>query len=164
LAAEKNLGLAITAFQAIRNQCTTARFVLVGDGPLRKRLKIRHPELVLAGVRRDEELAAHYASADIFLFPSLTETFGNVILEAMASGLAIVAFDYAAARQFITHERSGLRVPYQDSAAFVTALQNLIHKPWRIRELGNCAREVAQRCDWNQVYQQLEVIFLRLAA
>jgi glycosyltransferase involved in cell wall biosynthesis len=164
LAAEKNLELAVTAFQAIRDQCTQARFVLVGDGPLRKRLKVWHPELVLAGVRRDEELAAYYASADIFLFSSLTETFGNVILEAMASGLAIVAFDYAAARQLITHGRSGLLIPYQDSAAFVRALQDLIHKPWHIRELGNCAREAAQRCDWNRVYQQLEAIFSGLAA
>ena len=87
LAAEKNVGLAIDAYGAMRRVSPRLRFVLVGDGPLGAALRRDHPDLVFAGFRTGDDLAAHYASADVFLFPSETETFGNVTLEAMASGL-----------------------------------------------------------------------------
>ncbi|MGB5064300.1 MAG: glycosyltransferase family 1 protein, partial [Candidatus Competibacter sp.] len=105
LAAEKNLQLVLAAYRALRAIQPTTRLVLVGDGPLAVRLQARHPEIVFPGMRIGADLAAHYASADLFLFPSLTETFGNVTLEAMASGLAVVAFDYAAARRHIVHDQ-----------------------------------------------------------
>lgn len=164
LAAEKNLELAIQAFQATRRCRPSARFVLVGHGPLAPALRYRHPEFVFCGLRRGEELAAHYASADIFVFPSLTETFGNVVLEAMASGLAVVAFDYAAARKHLEHGRNGLSVPYRDSDAFVTAVQNLSGNPRQIRELGKHASQAAQRFDWVHIHQRLEDIFLTMVA
>jgi len=74
-------------------RCSDAvKFVIVGDGPLRATLQTQHPDLIFCGVHRGEQLARHYASADVFLFPSETETFGNVTLEAMASGLVGVAY------------------------------------------------------------------------
>jgi glycosyltransferase involved in cell wall biosynthesis len=85
------------------------RLVLVGDGPMAGELTRSGLGVVVAGRLVHGELSAHYASADIFLFPSTTETFGNVTMEAMASGLAVIAYDYAAARQHIVHGRSGLR-------------------------------------------------------
>ena len=78
---------------------------------------------------RGEQLAAHYASADIFLFPSHTETFGNVTLEAMASGLAVVAYDYAAAKMHITHNKTGVLVPYGDAQAFIQAAATIARAP-----------------------------------
>jgi glycosyltransferase involved in cell wall biosynthesis len=81
LAAEKNLNLVVDAFLAMRAVKPRARLVLVGDGPLAATLRSRLPEAVFCGMRTGVDLAAHYASADIFLFPSLTETFGNVTLE-----------------------------------------------------------------------------------
>ena len=113
LAPEKNLNLAIQAYRAMQqsNTTTTLKFILVGDGPLSTRLQKDHPDLVSCGVQTGEQLAAYYASADIFLFPSHTETFGNVTLEAMASGLAVVAYDYAAAKMHITHNKTGVLVP-----------------------------------------------------
>ena len=98
-----------------------ARLVIVGDGPLRAALQRAHPDLLFCGVHTGEPLATHYASADVFLFPSETETFGNVTLEAMASGLAVVAYDYAAARMHIAHGETGVLVPLGDARAFVTA-------------------------------------------
>ncbi len=103
LAPEKNLPALLAAFDAIRRRVPAARLVVVGDGPAAKSLRAQCPDVHFAGIRTGEELAAHYASADVFLFPSLTETFGNVTLEAMASGLAVVAYDYAAAAQHIRH-------------------------------------------------------------
>ena len=97
----------VAAMNTIVNPRT--RLVLVGDGPLAAALRSRLPEAVFCGMRTSVDLAAHYASADIFLFPSLTETFGNVTLEAMASGLAVVAFDYAAAHCVIGQQPAGCR-------------------------------------------------------
>ncbi len=111
LAAEKNLQLAVRAFHALRDVQPGARFVLVGDGPLAARLHAEHPDFIFCGMRTGTELAAHYASGDLFLFPSLTETFGNVLLEALASGLAVVAYDHAAASQHIRAHENGLIAP-----------------------------------------------------
>lgn len=86
LAPEKNPGVVMQAFDRIRNIHPRARLLLVGDGPSRAELQARHPEAMFAGFRAGEDLAAHYASSDMFLFPSLTETYGNVTPEAM--GLA----------------------------------------------------------------------------
>src|SRR5262245_52180320 len=97
LAAEKNLSTVVAAYE----KAAGTKLVLVGDGPERRDLQARLPNAVFAGIRTGVDLAAHYASGDLFLFPSLTETYGNVTLEAMASGLAVVAFDYAAAGELI---------------------------------------------------------------
>ncbi|MDP1109302.1 glycosyltransferase, partial [Klebsiella pneumoniae] len=75
--------------------------VFVGDGPMRAELAARAPDAVFAGQRSGDDLAAHYAGLDLFLFASLTETFGNVTTEAMASGCAVVAFESAAAGELI---------------------------------------------------------------
>ena len=92
LAAEKNLGAVLAAHDALRGSMGDAvKLVFVGDGPMRAELAARCPQAVFAGQRGGEDLAAHFASADLFLFPSLTETFGNVTIEAMASGLPVVA-------------------------------------------------------------------------
>ena len=106
LAPEKNLGAVLTATEAMHEalpapagRAPRRRLVLVGDGPERTRLQQRSPETIFAGQRHGEDLAAHCASADVFLFASTTETFGNVVPEAMASGLAVVAYDHAAAGQ-----------------------------------------------------------------
>ena len=125
VAPEKNIELAITAFRAMQRRNAATKLVIVGDGPLRTRLQQKYPDLNFAGLRRDEQLAACYASADVFLFPSETETFGNVVLEAMASGLAVVAYDYAAARMHVTSGETGMRVPYADAGAFVAAAVRL---------------------------------------
>jgi len=80
-----------------------------------------HPECIFTGFIPRDDLARHYASADVYVHASLTETFGNVLLEAMASGLAVVSFDYAAARQFVRHGANGLAVPCDQPGAFVAA-------------------------------------------
>lgn len=121
LAPEKNLKLAFQAFAAIRAGRPNARMVCVGDGPAAATLARRHPEVLFAGMRTGEELAAHYASADLFLFPSLTETFGNVVSEALASGLPVVAFDHAAASELIHDGQNGWRVPPGDETGFIAA-------------------------------------------
>lgn len=125
IAAEKNLALLARAFHAIRTVRPEARCIIVGDGPSLPAVRARHPEFSCVGMRRGEDLAAHFASGDLFLFPSLTETFGNVTLEAMASGVAMVAFDYGAAREHLRHGQSGAAVAFANEDAFVHAAVEL---------------------------------------
>eukprot|EP01036_Dinobryon_divergens_P041294 gene41294-54723_t len=103
LAAEKNVGLALRCFESLRSRCPGARMVVVGDGPMRRKLEAAHPQVHFAGMLRGDALAQAYASADLFVFPSLSETFGNVTLEALASGLPVVAFRAAAAAEHVLH-------------------------------------------------------------
>ena len=102
-------------------------------------------------MRTGEDLAAHYASGDLFLFPSTTETFGNVTLEAMASGLAVAAFDYAAAREHIVHGESGLLASFGDAHAYARVAVELIADPSRSAMLRINARLAAERIDWASV-------------
>jgi glycosyltransferase involved in cell wall biosynthesis len=164
LAPEKNIPLLARAFQAMQASRPDARLVLVGDGPGRAALMHQFPEAVFAGVRRGEDLAAHYASGDVFLFPSLTETFGNVTLEAMASGLALLAYDYAAAAEHVRHGKNGFLAPYNDEAAFVRVAGEIAANPAAWREAGAAARSSALNLDWERVVRLLESLFLSVAA
>jgi glycosyltransferase involved in cell wall biosynthesis len=125
IAPEKNLRLGVRAFREIQKIHRDARYVWIGDGPARATLAVENPDFIFAGIRREADLARHFASADLFLFPSLTETFGNVTLEALASGLPTVAFDYGAAREHLNAE-CGRRVAFGDEDAFVRATLDLI--------------------------------------
>jgi glycosyltransferase involved in cell wall biosynthesis len=160
LAPEKNLSTLVEAFGEIRRRAPRAKLVLVGDGPARRSLEERFPDAVYAGMRHGEDLAAHYASGDVFLFPSLTETYGNVTLEALASGLAVVAFDYAAAAEHIRHGHNGAVAKYGDTAGFVATSAALAADPVRIRDLGARARQTAMDLDWSRIVQRLEALFL----
>ena len=101
----------------------------------------------------------HYASADLFLFPSVTETFGNVLPEAMASGLAVVGFDYAAAHQVVRHGDNGLVVPYGDNSAFCSAARLLAGQTERVRSMGVQARATACQLDWGRIVEQIESVY-----
>lgn len=154
LAPEKNLALAEQAFAAIQARQPGARMIWVGDGPARARLQAAHPEQHFAGPRIGEDLASHYASADLFLFPSLTETYGNVVAEAMASGLAVLAYRSAAAADLIKDHANGLTVPPGDAPAFVLAATELAGRD--TTDLGKQARVTALAHGWSGVVERFE--------
>ncbi|MEY4980361.1 MAG: hypothetical protein RLZZ352_2631 [Pseudomonadota bacterium] len=162
LAAEKNLSLLIRAYEAMQQVNPRAQLVLVGDGPERDAIAARCPQAVLAGARRDAELLSHYASADVFLFPSLTETYGNVTPEAMASGLALLAFDCAAAGQLIQHGHNGLLAPVADAEAFVRRAQDLATQPALVQTLRQRARQTTESLDWSAIVRQVEGLWMTL--
>ncbi len=156
LAPEKNLSLLVEAYESLRQQHAACRLVLVGDGPQRAALQARCPTAVFAGMRRGDDLATHFASADLFAFPSLTETFGNVVLEALASGLPVVAFDYAAAAQLLADQSAGRLVPLHDAERFRQAVVDLSLRPDALRAQGSEARRIALTQSWGAIVQGLE--------
>lgn len=161
IAAEKNLELAVKTYRAMQQRNPDIRFILVGDGPLRAALSEANPDFIMAGMQTGVELARHYASADIFLFPSLTETFGNVVLEAMASGLCVIAFDYAAAHEHLHHQWSGLTPPAGNADEFIRLGSDIIHSPERIKSMGRHARHSIKRFDWSAILDTFEDILFR---
>ncbi len=163
LAAEKNLTLLAQSYRAIRAVRPDARLVLVGDGPLRAELQAQCPDAVFAGQRGGEDLAAHYASADMFIFPSLTETFGNVTVEAMASGLPVVAFDYAAAGQLVVQGLTGRLAAPGDAQAFVSAATEVARHDAQRLAMGAQARMTAQAQGWEPVIDRFEAILRQVA-
>lgn len=163
-APEKNFPLVIEAYEAMRRIRPASRLVLVGDGPLAEKLKQQNVGYVIAGRKVNGELSMHYASADVFLFPSMTETFGNVTVEAMASGLGIVAYDYAAAREVLRHGESALLAPFGDAAAFVSHAQTLARDPALVRNLGRAARSRAESLTWDRIVDDFEAVLRDVSA
>ena len=155
LAPEKNLPLLLSSFAAIRHHAPGARLLLVGDGPARKRLEQQNPEHIFAGMRHGEDLAAHYASADIFLFPSLTETYGNVTLEALASGLPVVAYRMAAAAELIRDGHNGMLAEPGASAEFVRAALDLLTRPGARHRAATAAPQSVAALDWDLIHDRL---------
>ena len=158
IAEEKNLELTIQTYFALRELNDKLKFVLVGDGPLAPKLRKDYPEFIMAGMQTGEELATHFASGDIFAFTSLTETFGNVILEAMASGLAIVAYDYAAAHLHINPGKNGLLAELNNPQDFVQKAKRLIQNDVLLKKLRvNAGRDALQH-SWDSIVGQFENI------
>jgi glycosyltransferase involved in cell wall biosynthesis len=142
ISSEKNIPLAIKAFRKIEEKYPDSIMVLVGDGPIRKKLEKENPDLIFAGAKYDQELAQYYASANMFLFPSTTETFGNVIPEALSSGLPCTTFNYAAGALFIKSPVMGLLPEYGSNESFI-----------------RCALEMASQydiCNRQKIHDMLE--------
>lgn len=155
IAAEKNLDLAISSFLSIRRANPAARCVFAGGGPRVPELRAKYPEFHFAGACDDDLLARWYASADIFVFPSLTETYGNVIAEAMASGLVTVAFNYAAGQKLIRHHETGFLATFGDQETFLTRVRSALDH-WRDHDMRAAARRVVEPLAWSDIVQQFE--------
>lgn len=162
-AAEKDIPLSLEAWRAAKEVRPDLKMVVVGDGPVRKGLERNWPDVHFAGMRYDEDLARYYASADFFLFGSTSETFGNVVIEAMASGLAVLTYDYAAGQQFIRSGDNGLLVPLNDRSAFINACKTAVQSSDRIAKLGLEARQTAEGYPWQATINQFEQLLSQAA-
>jgi glycosyltransferase involved in cell wall biosynthesis len=132
--------------------------VFVGDGPARQAIQDACPEAVFAGMRRGDDLGAHYASADVFLFTSLTETYGNVVPEALASGLAVVAFAYGAALELIQTGVNGVLVRGDQDADFSQAVRTLAMDPQAMALIRHAAAGSVAHLAWDRVYDNFVAV------
>ena len=163
MAAEKNYPLLFRAYAAMRQANPSCRFVLAGEGPLKRELMRRHPDCVFAGFFSRDEIGRYYASADIYIHASLTETFGNVLTEAMASGLAVAGFDYAAARLFLRDGENGLSAPCGEPESLIAAGVRLASDPALRNRLRASARAAVEVQSWETVIARFEEDLERLA-
>lgn len=161
LAREKNVSLALHTFNMVRYLRPRARMVVVGDGPLRGRLQREFPAAFFVGNRRGEELASHYASADLFVFPSESETFGNVTLEALASGLPVVGFERAAVAEYVRDGCNGGLVPAGDESAFIRTVCNAVARDDLLPSMRLQARRTALTARWDLVLARFEHLLER---
>ena len=149
LVLEKGLGVFADAFEQLRGGRKDVRALIVGDGPARAWIAQRLPDAVFTGFLAGTDLARAVASADVLLNPSATEAFGNVNLEAMASGLPVVCADVPASHFLVRHEQTGLLCRTGDIAGYADALRRMAARPaWRAR-LGAAARTASRAFSWN---------------
>jgi glycosyltransferase involved in cell wall biosynthesis len=151
LAPEKNYPLLFRAFDAIKAVQPKAKLVIIGDGPLLSACQRERPDAVFTGFYTGVSLARHYASGDIYLHTSTTETFGNVVTEALGSGLAVTAFDYAAAHEFIRSGENGLLAPVGDEAAFIAHAVRLARDPALRTRLAAAGPATARGLSWDTI-------------
>jgi phosphatidylinositol alpha 1,6-mannosyltransferase len=156
LGAEKGLGLALEGMRDVmraapgRVQCAIA-----GDGPYAAEARrLAPPGTIFMGRLTGDALSEFYASADLFMFPSTTDTFGNVLLEAMASGLPVVGADVGPTRELLA-ERTGVTFTPGDPAAFARRVLELVADATRRVDLARNAVGFARRCSWDRVWDTL---------
>ncbi len=163
LAAEKGLSTALHAIQLVSEaRPGKVTFMLVGDGPYEAQVRARTPlPRWLPGKLSGDALSAAYASADVFVFPSTTDTFGNVLLEAMASGLPIAAADVGPTRELVGQDR-GLLVSPDNARALADALITYVDNRALLKSHGAKARAFAESCTWDRVWDTLLAEYLGL--
>lgn len=159
LAAEKNLNLTIETYQALKAAGRDVKMVFAGDGPMRSSTEAKCPDAFFMGMCSHEQLAILYASADVLLFPSLTETFGNVTLEAMASATPVLAFDCAAATDFVTNHHNGWLIDSTQPQAYINRALDITLDTSAMHQARLHTRACIEHLGWDEIAQQVEDIF-----
>jgi len=163
LVQEKGFDVFAATMNELARRGRTLRPLVVGDGPARPKFESQLPGAHFTGHLDGEALARAVASADILVNPSTTEAFGNVNLEAMAAGLAVVSADVGSARALIEHGRSGLLVPPEDVPAYADAVEALIDSPRRRRALAQAALGISATYDWTDILDSVILSYRTLA-
>jgi glycosyltransferase involved in cell wall biosynthesis len=162
LAAEKNLDLTVKTYLAMKHNNRPVKLVFCGDGPYRAKLQAECPDAIFMGMATQAQLAVAYASADLFMFPSLTETFGNVTLEALASGTPVLAFDCAAAKEVIEDEHNGWLVQGEDAQRFVLRALAITQKASTLQGARLNAAASIRKWGWASIATEVENMFRRV--
>ena len=163
LSAEKRIGVLLDAFALASRERPDLRLAIVGDGPARAELERTAPAgTTFVGELRGDALAEMYASADVFCFPSTTDTFGQVLLEAGASGLPVVAAEAGGAPELVAHGRTGLLVPPEQPRELAAALVQLAGDPALRARWGAAGREAAQSRTWPAAIAFLSETYRRI--
>jgi glycosyltransferase involved in cell wall biosynthesis len=159
MAPEKNLDQVLKTYEALKSTGQAFKLVMVGDGPLKDQFQKRYPEIIFPGMLTQSNLAAYYASSDLFIFPSQTETFGNVTLEALASGIPVLAFDCAAARDWVQTGVNGWLVAENNPEGFAAQAVTFFNSKDLLEKITQSTRQQVVHLDWDQIAEQVESVF-----
>ncbi len=151
---EKNLDVLVSAARRLAETKTPARPLIVGDGPYMAEMKRLLPDAIFTGYLSGEKLAAAFASADLFVFPSTTDTFGNVILEAQACGIPVVVSDAGGPRELVQNGKDGFITKALDPADLASAIRRLVENPALRAEMGAAARSRVAVRDWTEAFEK----------
>ena len=149
---EKDLDLLAAAYRRLRNDGLPVQLLIVGQGPYSKALAKSFPEAFFTGYLKGKELATAYASADVFVFPSTTDTFGNVILEAQACGLPVVVSDSGGPKELVENEINGFITKSHDVEDFTRAIRALVTDPTLRERMANSARNSVTDRSWPRAF------------
>jgi glycosyltransferase involved in cell wall biosynthesis len=151
---EKDLGLLAEVMPLLEEKLGANSFdlALVGDGPYRAELQKLLPRAVFTGTLTGDDLGTAYASADLFVFPSTTDTFGNVVVEAMASGLSAAVSDVGGPRELIKNPRLGMVLPARQPQAWAEGLAKMIHRLPTLEERLAISQQVSQERRWDRAF------------
>jgi glycosyltransferase involved in cell wall biosynthesis len=164
IAVEKNVTFLAEALARVAAECPDARFLFVGDGPARAEVERRMgPQARFVGYRSGDDLADHYAAADLFAFSSVTETFGNVVLEALASGLPVVALRAGGIGDIVQPGVTGLLLDSDTTPEpFARAVMTLVDDAELRRRYAESARAHALSQTWDAIMDTLRDRYLHV--
>ena len=151
---EKDLDVLADAYRRLRDEGLPVQLFVVGHGPYSEAFAESLPEAFFTGYLRGKELATAYASADIFVFPSTTDTFGNVIIEAQASGVPVVVSDSGGPKELVQDNENGLITKSHDVDDFTSAIRKLVTDPALRERMGNCARKSVIARSWPSAFRK----------
>ena len=149
---EKDLDLLAAAYRRLRHEDLPVQLFIVGHGPYSEAFAKSLPEAIFTGYLTGDELATAYASADIFVFPSTTDTFGNVILEAQACGVPVVVSDSGGPKELVEDKTNGLITKSHDVEDFACAIRALVTNPALRERMGKSARSSVIDRSWPSAF------------
>ncbi len=151
---EKDLDILVQSFRQLREEKVPVQLSIVGHGPFSKELAEMLPEACYTGYLTGTELAKAYASSDVFVFPSTTDTFGNVIIEAQAAGLPVIVSDIGGPRELVSDGVNGLITKARDVADFTQAIRRLVEDEALRKEMSAAARRSVQDRSWPSAFRK----------
>jgi glycosyltransferase involved in cell wall biosynthesis len=151
---EKDLDVLANAYRRLRDEGLSIQLFVVGHGPYSEALGEALPDAVFTGYLKGKELAAAYASADIFVFPSTTDTFGNVIIEAQASGVPVIVSDSGGPKELVEDNTNGLITKSHDVEDLTRAIRALVTDPALRKQMGENARQSVEDRSWPNAFRK----------
>lgn len=149
---EKDLNLLVDVIPALRKKAGPFTLAIVGEGPYRAELEKLLPDAIFTGILNGRELGVAYASADLFVFPSTTDTYGNVVVEAMAAGLPVAVSDVGGPRELVKTSQMGRILPARDASAWIEGLSEMLAKPLSAEERLALSRQAGSERRWDSAF------------
>ncbi|EOP49746.1 glycosyltransferase [Bacillus cereus VDM053] len=157
LAPEKDIDTLQTLIQTTNKERDDIHWLIAGDGPLAKDLHENVPKtnITFTGYLQDANLAEAYASSDLMVFPSATETFGNVVLESLACGTPVIGANSGGVKNIIIDEKTGFLCEPKNEDSFLSSIYSLLNNEEKLKQMGVAASSYAKSQSWDEIFHSL---------